>query len=144
MIDQMYRLGWSSMVGNLGQVQKENIARLISDLLLLFLLGGLATLFFGAMNDWAGEETAMSTSLERSFGNAWKELWFFGTAFGEHGMTENMFPPIAIFKSLFTKGFGIIATMMHAPEEAAEQFDRVNIPIGVLNNWKMVTSVIPS
>lgn len=141
MARKTYELGLKSMWGDLGQMDKENLARLIADLLLLTLLSQIARLFFGAMRDWTGEDdNIMAGTLERSFGNAWKELFFFTTAYQ---MTDNMFPPVSIFVMLIERLLKAHVVSLQTPEKAVEQFKMFPRSIGLWNNYLMIDSLTP-
>ncbi len=108
--------GLSNFNGSMSRIQKENLSKLISDMILLFIAYYMAK--FVLDNENLGfTKTPVGKTVSRAFHNAYGELNIGLTAYG---MTDNVFPAIVTFGAqLDSVGKGIIATAMSDPEKAA-------------------------
>lgn len=123
----------------LNEIQKDNLGKLLSDMILYLMWAILGTSAYGALDEWLGDDSYLAATIRRSTSNALGELMFFRTLID---MTDNILPALATLASaLKYAGAGISASFTDDPDAAWDQFSRGLSMFGAYRTLRVGASV---
>lgn len=122
----------------LSKIQKENLSKLLMDLMYLLIATSFVTPFFNDNEFFTKTETGQNTA--KAFSAAIGEANFAATALG---MSDNAMPVVSLAVSSIKKGFsGITNAAMGNADGATEDFNRLVNPIGAVKTIKTIRELV--